>query len=197
MYKKVETKNNNFQAADYISNMTFNISIQDLTQRNLGRILLAKQRLNNNTVATPDRTYNNVKVEKGGFRVPGFSRQATVVILIDKSKLLDHEGLHKTIRDLTPFLSASNKIFIIEHLDDGSSPNMMLAKEGKLWHKEVYRHWHLARMEYNCRFYDVNQLMSIIMDVMVTSWPLGGDASMLGRNLQLDYNGRHGRPMNC
>ena len=175
--------------------MTFNIHLHDKTQQRLGRILLSDRRTKT-TVVTTERTYCDVKVENGGFRAPGFSKQALIVVMIEKSKLREHEELHRTIRELTPYLSSTNRIFVVEHLDDGGSPNMVLAKQDKMWHREAYRLWHISRMEYNLRHYDADQLMSIVMDVMMSSWPLGGDDSVLGRRLQLDNSGRQGRPMN-
>ena len=168
------------------------IAIHDLTVRRLGRVYInSVQRQRIVGLDTYFGEYPNTTISSGGWRSPGFSRTAMIVVLVDPGELRDHENMLGILNSLLPFMYPTQKLLFIEHTGDVPNippPNLQLARGGeRLWRRESWILNHYTRMQFNlCDLGEPPNLKlfsSHIMDIYLNSWPLSGDGSWLGRNL--------------
>ena len=160
------------------------IAIHDLTQMNLGRVLIGTlQRQRITGLETTMGKFPNVVISSGGWRSPGFSRTAMICVLVDPGELRDNERKLTILQYLTPHIHPSNKVMFIEHQLSDNLPKLPDVGGERLWRKEAWLLNHYSTARFNLRFFKLKMLSSLLMEVYLHSWPLGGDGSYLGRDL--------------
>ena len=148
------------------------IAIQDFTGSKLSRVFFGlRQRAGIRGLSTYSGEFPHFIVSEGGWRLPGFSPDAMVVVMVDR--LADVGELLSKLDRITPHLKQDHKILVVQN-GEAFEP----------WQRRAWVGLHYAFMQINLREMDLNGLKLFSTELLgchKCCWPHVGDKTYLGR----------------